>query len=837
MPALEEATRAFVNPLRTPEWAQNPIIRSQTDLQRATDIKIEETIIDWRTRYQEAGKGVEQSVYEAIDRWIRKKPLSGDAVIIRKGMDQSRWREAQQLFLDSNDSMALLGELKARGVLRKDYVPDIFDSRIRGTAADPFSERVYQNVIHQSTKRGRRILNRHLLRKTEVLQEKGLANKNPFEYYPEYIEAMVRVEMRNQTTQFINQHILPRLEKTGTGPLSAHRFSLKMLERFRRDSHATTRVTDSIAQNLAAAWEGFPRQLQSPTVIEALKTPRLAERASAVWREITYSSNIGLAADTVVTNMTGVVNSWADKGTFNIAKGLKGFVTEAMKKEGRANLSFIADQNMRQFMNFEMEGRAFKRIFGDGTLAHNIWRAQFVGMKVTEIALRGIDFMSGLELAAKQGMELERGWFWAIRNARSSPGVSDLNISPKTWEGLRNVRRTQFAYGVMDISPYMQGPYVRALLPFRTYPLHHIGFMYDGMVGSMKALGRDVKDITRKPGVKQAKQLFDDSSRFLRFTVLLGALTYGLDELGEILGVDLRKFSLRSEIEQFMPFMIDERTGRAQILPFITESSLGRTIGDLYKAVSIRKGTFFQPDPIKQEEDNRRAWGTLKRGLRQFIPAGRFGAKVSDMAQALFEPGSPELLTIRDVKGDPIGNLKRSELTLFLLGFRPKASVTQRETRERAEKIIFKTPVEIMLQGFGPNDLENRAAEIKRILLDARDRDLPASVVKNVRAHIMKAARDAYRRGERDMVGEFLKMGQLSGAFTEKMNVSDLFIKSITLSEMRRKGREIQKGIIEGTWEYAGWEDIFGPEPDIPSRFIPEILPEPQEVERVPVLR
>jgi hypothetical protein len=438
--------------------------------------------------------------------------------------------------------------------------------------------------------------------------------------------------------------VVPKLEQlsaTGKKPIILRQVIKDPKTGKKQMRHVVSLDNAPFGSERGYAEEFIKRQLGWPTRSEKaianaipFLTPHNQRVASQTVTKLFYSSLLGAAVDTGVKNLTQGINFAAEKGAM---PSLRGYATLATRK------GFTAARHEHLLEEFEpllaagTEGKFFtKNIPGmTGKVLQAIDDYILGGpMRATEFVNRGVAYHVGLEEALQRGLSLEE----AVQSAH------------------KFVRKTQFAYGPMDTSPYLQSALGRPFFQFTSFP------------------------IKQSELVAQWATTKGERHKLFRYFALTGALIGG----GTYAGVDLSGVFL-NPIKMVDPdsnegFKLPGSDKRATFsLSKLAESGfVPQGPAPVISAPKSIIGGALSDDVYKQER-------AKKDAVKMLIPGGRYGAKVAEVISEL--TGEPR----RDARNRIIERPNAKSAILKLVGLRPTDAEVDRTMRQeiRDEELYY----------------------------------------------------------------------------------------------------------------------------------------------------
>lgn len=379
--------------------------------------------------------------------------------------------------------------------------------------------------------------------------------------------------------------------------------SIPNVEALQGGGKIITRTADgSLMYNLKQAAPGskrayaeafIRRQLDIPTASEEFFknlfnwSPKAQRKTLQAITSVFYKSLIGMAFDTGFKNITQGINTFSELGLTPSLKGYGKLLTESMSSAGRKGMSSTLLGEVKPLLEggetLKISNKALKK-FDDIVLSGPMQFAEYVN--------RGAAYHGAFEMFIKKGTPIEKAHEMA----------------------LKMVRKTQFAYGKTNISPYLQG-WMRPFYQFFSFPTKQAELMWSWV----------------KEGKKGVPKL-------LRYFATTGALVYGSARLG----VDLGNVF-------FNPVkFVDPESDEGIAVPGIKERVKFDPLGMLTSGPtpqSWKAPIISVPQKVleaTQEEDpaqrDRKLAKSLITGL---APGGRYGYKLYEIAEGL--QGKPVL--------------------------------------------------------------------------------------------------------------------------------------------------------------------------------------------------
>lgn len=355
------------------------------------------------------------------------------------------------------------------------------------------------------------------------------------------------------------------------------------------------------------------RDIESLTGIKAQTTQRAALKITSGF----YNSLLGLAVDSGIKNLTQGVHTIAELGLTPTLKGYLKLGTKSGFKGARA------EHLLHEFEPFLLnESLPLKSQVAK--VAASVLQSP---MKFAEFVNRGAAFHAAMDVAIKKGMNPKA----AHDYARSV------------------VRKTQFAYGKMDVSPFMQGAITRPLAQFMTFP---------AKAGEM---------------LWQYGKTKGERGKLLRYLATTGAIIMG----GKYAGVDM------SGIFIDPTKLVDPDSKQGVPLPgsdkriTLDPKRLGST-GFTPQGLSPVPGTIAKAVQYLSAEDTKKPQ-MEKDLLRSVIPGGRYGGKVYDYFTKDGET--------RDARNRLIRKDTGAEAFMKLTGFRSTDREVEQSKREAVANV------------------------------------------------------------------------------------------------------------------------------------------------------
>jgi hypothetical protein len=261
----------------------------------------------------------------------------------------------------------------------------------------------------------------------------------------------------------------------------------------------------------------------------------MVEEAANMYQGWLYRGALGI--DTAVRNLTQSLYTVAELGPYNWVKGLRGYVVGGLKQTPEYRRFRQRQTLIDEFYTTKMD--MFKK--GDPTkyerwrdLDQKVTSLALLPMRVTEHINRGIAYFAGLAEAASQGLPFEQGHIVGIN--RATLFTHPLEMSESEWFATQKMYSTQFGYGRVHTSPTMQGPLMRFLTPFWSFPIKSLQFVNNLGKSALKVeRWREVPAGVQKEG---PAFLLSNEGRMARFLALTGFMTMAPAILAATLGVD-----------------------------------------------------------------------------------------------------------------------------------------------------------------------------------------------------------------------------------------------------------------------------------------------------------
>ena len=345
--------------------------------------------------------------------------------------------------------------------------------------------------------------------------------------------------------------------------------------------------TGTFGSERAYAEAFVKRQLGWPTTFQRAVSnafgvsPLAQAKTSQLVTAMYYRSLIGMALDTGVKNLTQMVNTMAEFGVMPSMRGLGKTLTP--RGIGVTKRQHLLDD----FVPLLHGGEALK---ASGQLAE-VAKAfdKFVitsPMRTAEFVNRGMTYHTALDHFIKKGHSIE---------------VADVMAK-------ESVRKLQFAYSSIDVSPYLQGPVARPGFQFFSFPLKQSELMF-----------------------QWAKENPGRVGKLMRYMAFTGALVLG----GKYGDIDFSNIF-------FDPLkMVDPDSDKGVGLPFSdkrVEFSLEKLAGSGFApqgpAPVVSHPIGFIESQLSDDRFTRER-GLIK-GFELIIPGGRYGRKVMDAMDAGF---------------------------------------------------------------------------------------------------------------------------------------------------------------------------------------------------------
>ena len=216
-----------------------------------------------------------------------------------------------------------------------------------------------------------------------------------------------------------------------------------------------------------------------------LQRPRAGTRMTTALNRYQYYLKLGLAADSVLTNLTQIVNTAAYYG---VPKTMRGYFTLANPfRWGELKRAHL----LQEFEHFFTGPQSvWKPTVG------RLEKAVLSAFKAAEFVNRGAAYFAGLADAKARGLSFEHGVKLGmgktsefIKKNMPEHFQDTFYTSEAEWAARKGVIETQFGYSPTESSPVFSRPGGRVMFQFWNYPTQQSAFLWDGVAGRLATRG------------------------------------------------------------------------------------------------------------------------------------------------------------------------------------------------------------------------------------------------------------------------------------------------------------------------------------------------------------